>query len=279
MNNPLQNDMQCSQFEAVLAEALDGALPADLQPAFDAHGQSCAACGPMLEEAREGMLLLGGLAEVEPPKTLVHNILTATSLAEAKAQAAPAGARAGWLARLFPSHAGRARRTGWAGVLQSRFVTSFCMAFFSLSLTLSLAGVRISDLAKIDWHPTALRKSVVLQYTQLEAKVARYYDNMRLVVEVESRVRDLKKAASPASDSNPNDNKQQQNRNSTPDTSGRPQDNENYSRERDDSSPQQARTGLAGDPNSPQQARTGLAGDPDGSLVAKIMKRSEGAEI
>jgi len=267
MNNPFQNDMQCSQFDALLAEALDGALPADLQPAFDAHSRSCQACGAMLAEAREGMLLLGGLAEVEPPKNLLHNILAATSMAEAKAQAeaAPAGTRAGWLARLFPSHTGPARKTGWAGVLQSRFVTSFCMAFFSLSLTLSLAGVRISDLAKIDWHPTALRKSVVLQYTQIEAKVTRYYDNMRLVVEVESRVRDLKKAASPAPDSNTNDNKQRQNRNSAPDTSGRPQEHENYSRERDDS--------------APQQAKTGPARETDGSMVAKIMKRSEGAEI
>ncbi len=252
MNNPFQNEMQCSQFEALLAEALDGALPADLQLAFDAHSQSCPSCGPMLAEAREGMLLLGALSEVEPPKNLTHNILAATSMAEAKAQAQAmlAAARAGWLKRLFPSHAAGASRGGWAGVLQSRFVTSFCMAFFSLSLTLSLAGVRISDLAKIDWHPTALRKSVVLQYTQLEAKVARYYDNMRLVVEVESRVRDLKKAASPVPESEtPNDNKQRQNRNSAPDTSGRPQENENYSQER------------------------------DGSLVAKLMKRSEGAEI
>src|SRR5512146_2616259 len=184
MNTPFQNDMQCSQFEALLAEALDGALPAALQPVFDAHGASCPACGPLLAEAREGMLLLGALGEVEPPKNLVHNILAATSLAEARAQAgtAPGAAQAGWLSRLFPAHQG-ARKTGWAGVLSSRFVTSFCMAFLSLSITLSLAGVKLSDMAKIDWHPAALRKSVVLQYTQLEAKVTRYYDNMRLVVE------------------------------------------------------------------------------------------------
>lgn len=251
MRDTFQNGMQCSEFEALVAEALDGALAADVRAAFDDHGRSCRACGPMLAEAREGMLLLGGLAEVEPPKNLVHNILAATSMAEAKAQATAKRlpARAGWLARLFPAQAGGTRKSGWAGLLQSRFVTSFCMAFFSLSLTLSLAGVRIADLAKIDWHPSALRKSVVLQYTQVEAKITRYYDNMRLVVEVESRVRDLKKAASPGPDSNTNDNKQRQNRNSAPDTSGRPQEHENYSQDR------------------------------DGSLVAQSMKRSEGAEI
>lgn len=252
MNTPFQNEMQCSQFEALLAEALDGSLSADQQLQFEAHGRSCPVCGPMLAEAREGMQLLGVLGELEPPKNLVHNILAATSMAEAesrtRAAGAPAGAKAGWRERLFPSHAGAARRTGWAGVLSSRFVTSFCMAFFSLSLTLTLAGVKISDLAKIDWHPSALRKSVVLQYTQLEAKVTRYYDNMRLVVEVESRVRDLKKAASPPPDSNTNDDKQRQNMNSAPDTS-RPQEQENYSQER------------------------------DGSMVATSMMGSEGAQI
>lgn len=266
MNTPFQNEMQCSQFEALLAEALDGALPADLQPAFDAHSGSCPACGPMLAEAREGMLLLGALSELEPPKNLVHNILAATAMAEARAHAgvAPAGAKAGWLKSLFPAHTGAVRRTGWAGVLSSRFVTSFCMAFFSLSLTLSLAGVKVSDLAKIDWHPTALRKSVVLQYTQIEAKITRYYDNMRLVVEVESRVRDLKKAASPAPEDNSNDNRQRQNRNAAPDTSGRPQEQENYSQERDD---------------TPQLAKTGLVEGPDGSMVAQSTMKSEGAQI
>ena len=43
-------------------------------------------------------------------------------------------------ARLMPT---------FAGMLRSRFVASFCMAFFSLSLTLSLAGVRVSDLARM----------------------------------------------------------------------------------------------------------------------------------
>lgn len=117
------------------------------------------------------------------------------------------------------------------------------MAFFSLSLTLSLAGVKVSDLARMDWHPSALRKSVVLQYTQIEAKVMRYYDNMRLVYEVESRVQQLKKAAAPSPNQN-NGNKDntrpdQQNRMVVPGT-GRPDQEENYSQEQDGSTLQEA---------------------------------------
>ena len=241
MSNGNQNGIACSQFEALLAEALDGALPQQIRPAFEAHSQSCPNCGPMLAEAREGMMVLAGLGEVEPPRNLLHNILAATTMGEGRAkQTAPAPVvQQGWLGRLFPSRTS----AGWAGVLHSRFVTSFCMAFFSLSLTLAVAGVKIGDLAKINWRPSAIRKSVVLEYTQVEARVQRYYDNMRLVVELEARVRGLKKAAEPAPGENNNRKPEQQNRNATP-----KQEQENYSQGR------------------------------DGSLLAHVTLRSEGAK-
>ena len=79
MNNEAKNGMACSEFEALLADALDNALAANTRQAFDEHGRSCDVCGPMLAEALEGMLMVRGLAELEPPKNLVHNILAATS--------------------------------------------------------------------------------------------------------------------------------------------------------------------------------------------------------
>ncbi len=219
MNRNPQDGLTCSEFEALLAEALDRAeagadgetLPPQTQ-AFEAHRLSCPVCAPLYAEAREGMLLLRSMAEVEPPRNLVHNILAATSRAEAGVQGpipVRARAQAGWLERLRLGF-----RPAMGAVLHSRFVASFCMAFFSISLTLSLAGVKVTDLL----HPSALRKSVVLEYTQIEAKVMRYYDNMRLVYEVQSQVQRLKKAAAPT----PNDNKdnnqpEQQNRNPGPD--------------------------------------------------------------
>lgn len=218
-----QPEMQCSQFEALLAEALDGTLTGESRQGFDAHGRSCALCGPLFAEAQEGMLLLHALPEIEPPKHLMHNILAATSLAE-KRVSSPAGEPEGWLARLRQKVP-----PPMAGMLHSRFASSFAMAFFSLALTLNLLGVKVSQ---IDWHPSALRKSVVLQYTVLEARVQRYYDNMRIVYEVESRVQALKKSATPEQNDN---KKQEQNRNSRPDTGGHPQEHEEYSLERDGS--------------------------------------------
>jgi hypothetical protein len=198
--------MTCSQFEALLAEALDGvesgqgaaasdelaALPAELRTAFAAHRQSCANCGPLYAEVREGMLMLRGLVEVDPPRNLVHNILAVTSGVEQQTSEAGEPVRAGWLermrTRLVPS---------FMGVLHSRFAASFCMAFFSLSLTFSLTGIKISDIARMATHPSELRKTVELEYSHVQARVMRYYENMRLVYQVEAFGRDLKKAAAP----------------------------------------------------------------------------------
>ena len=223
---------ECSQFENMLADALDGILSEEASGAFGAHAAVCPVCGPMLEEAREGMLWLEKLEDVEPPKNLVHNILAATSAApaeEGKTAAVPAAP--GWWTRIW-----NPVRAGLSGVMRPRFATSFSMAFFSLSLTLTLAGVKLKDLAQIDWHPSAIGRSIVLQYTAVESKVVRYYRNMRLVYEVESRVHEIRKnSGSEQKDQQqpaeqPKQNKDKKNN----DTSGRPEERQdNYSLDMD----------------------------------------------
>src|SRR5262249_44770941 len=198
--NESQSEMQCSQFEALLADALDqiesgeGVLSAGVLSAFEAHGRTCAVCGPLLEETREGMRMLRSMEMVEPPRNLVHNILAATSReGEEKVVLGSTDAPRAKSALL----AAIQRSLSQAPVLlRTRFATSFLMAFFSLSITLGMMGVTPSKLSKVDWHPTALWKSGVLEVTQLESRVQRYYDNMRLVYKVEASVKNLKKAAS-----------------------------------------------------------------------------------
>ena len=116
------------------------------------------------------------------------------------------------------------------GLLHSRFAMSFAMAFFSLSITLTLAGVKITDLKNMAENPSMLRKNVVLGYTHVEAKVTSYYENLRLVYQVQAKVRELKKNTTPVAE--PGENRQQ-NKKSAPD--GREKPNEDYSMERDGS--------------------------------------------
>jgi hypothetical protein len=183
-----KSGMQCVEFEALLAEALDTTLHGTTLAAFEAHQQSCPACAAMYQEAAAGMHWLKGLEDIEPPKHLVHNILAQTigSIPESSAQAAPIGE--GWLekvkARIAPI---------FAPVMTPRFAMSFGMAFFSITMLANVAGFHVSDLKHVDLSARGLQKT----YYSTEARVVRYYENIRLVYEIESRVRDLRRAATP----------------------------------------------------------------------------------
>lgn len=183
-----QPGMQCVEWEALLAEALDGTLHGSTLAGFEGHQLSCPSCQATYADAAAGMHWLKELEEAEPPKHLVHNILAQTigSLPEVSRPVTPA--RDNWVSRikgrLVPS---------FAPVVSPRFAMSFGMAFFSITMLLSIAGFHMSDLRHLDMS----RKSLVKTYYSTEARVVRYYENMRLVYEIESRVRDLRRAATP----------------------------------------------------------------------------------
>lgn len=189
--------VQCVEVEAVLAEALDGTLQGSMLAAFEAHQQACPACRTMVEEAGAGMHWLKGLDEAEPPRNLVHNILAQTIGALPSEHLVPAPRGEGWFDKL------KARLTPVFGpVVTPRFAMSFGMAFFSITLLLGIAGFHMSDLRNLDLSSKGITKT----YYATQARVVRYYENIRLVYEIESRVRDLRRVG--ASESK--DNNQQQ---------------------------------------------------------------------
>src|SRR5215813_1839429 len=100
MNSHVPNRLDCSEFEALLADALDSALTAESRQSFEDHGRSCAVCGPLWAEAQEGLALVRRLEELEPPRNLVHNVLAATTMKEARAGAVAEPVRGGWWRRL-----------------------------------------------------------------------------------------------------------------------------------------------------------------------------------
>jgi hypothetical protein len=188
MRNENQNPIQCAQFEALLTDALDGTLAADAAARFHQHRVACPNCALMFDEAQSGMALLRSLSEADAPANLVHNILVATSGARVEETAGAEPARTGarkWFARVRPF---------FAPVLRPRFAMSAAMAFCSLSVVLSLSGVKLKNLSAADFTPSALRDTAVRAYEETSARAHRYWDNLRFVYEVESRVRELKNA-------------------------------------------------------------------------------------
>ncbi len=193
MPDQTRNGMQCHEFETLLADAIDGVLTGAGLDRFQAHAHVCGVCGPLLAEAEAGRNWLKGLTEVEPPASLVNNILASTTGVDTQrlrvAVRSPQP-QISWWERMQAS----VLEPIWATVRQPRFAMSFGMAFFALSVTLAVAGVKPSDLRQVSLRPSAIR----LAYYHTQARVVRYYENVRIVYEVESRVREIKRTVAPA---------------------------------------------------------------------------------
>ncbi len=226
MDGKTQNGMQCIEFEALLADAIDGTLEPQRMAAFDAHAAGCPECGPLLAETRAGLAWMKSLQEAEPPRNLVHNILVATTGRQAAEERA--AVRRSWWDRLTDGIRSVLVPT-WGTVRQPRFAMSFGMAFFSLSLVLNVTGLKLRDLRYLDLRPSALRANASRGYYETEAKVVKYYENIRLVYELQSRVRDLRNATrSDDQQQQQQQPQQRKNKNRDDNTSGQPERRNQY---------------------------------------------------
>ena len=224
------NGMQCSEFDALLSQAIDGTLSGERLTAFEAHGRVCQLCGPLLSEAEAGHGWLKALEEAEPPANLVTNILLRTSgVVTSRSHVATGATTVTWMDRVR-EWAEMIYSPVVASARQPRFAMSFGMAFFTLSVTLSLAGVRLGDLRHVDLRPSAIRRS----YYETSGRVVKYYENIRFVYEIQARVRQFKEATAPAQappePQNDNNDRKDKTKNNT---SGQPDQKQerNYSQE------------------------------------------------
>jgi hypothetical protein len=227
--------IECSEFEALLSEAMDrdGELSAARKESFDAHRRICPTCGPLFADVQAGQKWLKSLETVEPPVHLVHNILAATSgvtstrplTVRADGTTTPLSER---LRERWDSYF--APVSGF--IRQPRFAMSFGMAFFSFSLILNFAGVKPADVAKLDLRPSAVRHA----YNDAQIKIVKYYDNIRFVYEIESKVRELKRANTPAEPSTQQEEKDNRKNN----TSGQPEQRQDRNYSQDYNQPVQA---------------------------------------
>jgi hypothetical protein len=187
----------CGEWETLLADALDGLLKPEDQARFLAHKVSCPACTALYEEARKGREWLEFLApEPEPPEGLLAKILATTGPGRGLGHAAsglpvPAGVSTvpGFVPPVWqqPGYFARLRLNA-----QPRLLMTAAMAFFSIALTLNLAGVQLKNLRLADLRPRAMRSYMERQLTMASVPIVRYYDHLRFVYEVEARVRELR---------------------------------------------------------------------------------------
>ena len=202
----------------MLSDALDGTLSAADQATFDLHMAGCPTCATMLADAQRGAAWMEMLKSPrpEPPMSLLERIIAETSGKDAVLATPPIVLGGNDRLRtpntshgptLIPSaiqpvfasskvipfrtRITQGFRSLGQTMLQPRLAMTAAMAFFSIALTLNLTGVRITDLRASDFKPSSIMRSAY----EAKARVVRYSDNLRVVYELESRVRDLQRSS------------------------------------------------------------------------------------
>jgi hypothetical protein len=205
----------------MLSDALDGTLSAADRATFDLHLAGCPSCTAMFADAQRGAAWMEMLKSPrpEPPTALLERIIAQTSGKDAAALATPPivlGSNdrlripnpvlgkpslvpssiaqpsfASTNVLPFRTRITHGFRSLGQTMLQPRLAMTAAMAFFSIALTLNLTGVRLSQLRASDLKPSSILRSCY----EAKARVVRYSDNLRVVYELESRVRDLQRSS------------------------------------------------------------------------------------
>jgi hypothetical protein len=195
----------------MLADIFDKTLSPSEQAIFDRHLAVCPDCSRMFIDAQRGAAWLEMLhdARPDPSADLLERILASTGPATnlPAVSAAQTNTLLGQPILVGAPVPVAAYNTGKVIPFRQRFAAAFrleslrhtfmqprlamtaAMAFFSIALTLNLTGVRITQLKASDFTPSSLKRT----FYDTNARVVRSIDNLRVVYELESRVRDLQR--------------------------------------------------------------------------------------
>ncbi len=172
----MNEQLDCLGIDDLLCDYVDGTLSADRKLAFDAHTASCAACAQLVLDVTASVDFMQRAAVVEVPKELITRILYLTPK---QAPMIAALNRIGWLRSLT------------APLLQPRFAMGMAMTILSFSM-LGKFVAPVRQLKPADLEPAKVWRSVDDSAHRTWDKFVKYYDNLRLVYEVQTAIDDIK---------------------------------------------------------------------------------------
>jgi anti-sigma factor RsiW len=149
--------MTCTEFEILLADYLDGTLPAAEKSAVEEHRDACASCAELASDAAGAMAFIERAATVDPPPAMVNRILFEVTSGASRSVIKPS-----WFERLL------GRRAGF--ILQPRFAMGMAMAVISVAMVGRFWGAAESGVAR-SWD-----------------RAVKGYENLQLVYEVQTQL-------------------------------------------------------------------------------------------
>lgn len=170
--------MNCAEVEILLCDYVDGTLRPEQRASVEQHLTRCAACAETARDAAAAVSFMERAATVEPPPELVTRILFEISSLREKSGVRRIGLRA-VLGRLVEP------------VLQPRFAMGMAMTILSFSMLGRFAGINVRQLDASDLDPARVWAAVDDRVHRGWARAVKFYESLRLVYEVRSRLREL----------------------------------------------------------------------------------------
>lgn len=176
--------MKCVEFETILADYLDGILSDRERAAIDEHAAQCVNCREFLADAAAGVSLLRQAEKIEPPPELLTRI----------AHQAPIGRLRHPLER--PSLFERFGSRWLQPLLQPRLAMSMAMTVLSFAMLDRCTGVQVQNIQAADLNPARVWTNVEDKAIRVKDRAVKYYDNLRVAYQIESRLHELQEQAS-----------------------------------------------------------------------------------
>src|SRR5450755_2670915 len=168
--------MTCAELEILLCDYVDGTLRGEERTALESHLAGCSACAELAKDVAGVTAFIETVAPAEPPAELLTRILHVLPTGR------PATEKRSWWKKLFG---------GWVhGILQPRYVMGMAMTVLSFSMIAKFAHIEPRQLRPADLDPVKIWASIDDRAHRMWDRSVKYYDNLRLVIEIQSRLKE-----------------------------------------------------------------------------------------
>jgi hypothetical protein len=161
----------CDQIESQLSDYIEGILPAPDRASFEAHVADCPECTPLIASVRSLMTELHSMELVDEPPRLVYSILDKTL--------GPRESVSIW----------QGFRNFVRGMASLKFAYGVASVMATLIIVVSASGISLRKPKMADLQPSAIARNINRQYHIGKAHAVKYVSDLRVVYEIQSRLR------------------------------------------------------------------------------------------
>jgi len=168
--------MTCAELEILLCDYVDGTLRGEEKTALENHIAGCSACAELAKDVAGVTAFMVRVADPEPPAELLTRILHHVPNGKQKAS------EPSWWRKWFG---------GWVHtVLSPRYAMGMAMTVLSFSMIAKFAHIEPRKLTQADLDPVRIWASIDDRSHRAWDRAVKYYDNLRLVIEIQSRLKE-----------------------------------------------------------------------------------------